>query len=94
MSDSEAESYHFGDGSPQPTPLGDVNRNYSTFEKNNYVAMPPTFNGDSTKFEWWKSKMYTHIIGLDDELWDILEDEIDIPMNGVGMIIEKLSHLF
>lgn len=30
--------------------------------------------------------MYTHIIGLDDELWGILEDGIDIPINGVGMI--------
>ena len=43
----------------------------------------PTFSGDFIEFEWWKSKMYTHIIGLDDELWDILEDGIDIPLNGV-----------
>lgn len=29
--------------------------------------------------------MYTHIIGLDDDLWDILEDNVDIKVNGVGM---------
>lgn len=73
MRDSEAKLYHSGDGSPspQPNPLGNVNDNYSTSEKNNYVARPPKFSGDSTEFEWWKSKMYTHIISLDDKLWDI-----------------------
>lgn len=30
--------------------------------------------------------MYTHIIGLDDELQDILEDGIDFHVNGVGMV--------
>lgn len=52
-------------------------------EKNSYTTRPLTFGGDSTEFEWWKSKMYTRSIGLDDELWDILEDGIDIPVNGV-----------
>lgn len=35
--------------------------------------------------------MYTHIIGLDDELWDILEDSIDILVNAVGMITDRKS---
>ncbi|XP_050915981.1 extensin-like [Lathyrus oleraceus] len=60
-------------------------------EMNNYVARPPTFSGDSIKFEWWKSKMYTHIIDLDDELWDILEDGINIQVNSVGMVSERKS---
>lgn len=38
-------------------PFGRVNHDYSNFEKNNYTARPHTFSGDSTKFEWWKSKM-------------------------------------
>lgn len=58
---------------------------------NNHTARPPTFSGNSTQFEWWKSKMYTHIIGLDDELWDILEDGIDIQVKGVGMVYDKKS---
>lgn len=36
--------------------------------------------------------MYTHIIGLDDELWDILKDGIDIPVNGVGMLTDRKTH--
>lgn len=45
-----------------------VNYDYGTFEKNNYIARPPTFSGDPTEFEWWKRKMYTYIIGLDNEM--------------------------
>lgn len=33
--------------------------------------------------------MYTYIIGLDDELWDILEDEIDMVVDGIGMVKER-----
>lgn len=66
-----------------------VNHDYSAFDKNNYIARPPTFNGDSTRFEWWKSKMYTHVIGLDYDLLDILEDEIFIPDDGVGMVADR-----
>lgn len=72
-----------------PNPHATINHGYSNSEKNNHTARPPTFGGDSTEFEWWKSKMYTHIIVLDDELWDILNDENDIPVNGVGMVIDK-----
>ena len=34
------------------------------------------FNGDPEMFSWWKSKMYIHIIGMDEELWDILEEGV------------------
>ena len=27
------------------------------------------FNGDPEIFSWWKTKMYSHVIGMDDELW-------------------------
>lgn len=37
------------------------------------------------------SKMDTHIIDLDDELWDILEDDIDIEVNRVGMVSDRKS---
>lgn len=33
--------------------------------------------------------MYTHIIGIDIDLWNILEDDIDILVNGVGVVIDK-----
>lgn len=40
-------------------PHGDNNHDQSTSGQNTYTARPPTFSGDSTEFEWWKSKMYT-----------------------------------
>lgn len=68
------------------TPRGNNNHDQSTYDKDNYIAWPPTFSGNSTEFDWWKSKIYTHIIGLDDELWDILEDEIKFEVDGVFMV--------
>lgn len=76
-------------GSGTPNPHDTINHNYNTLEKNNYTTRPPTFSEDSTEFEWWKSKTCTHIIGIDDELWDILEDDIDIPVNGVGVVSDR-----
>lgn len=35
--------------------------------------------------------MYTHIFGLDDELWDILEDDIDFQVNGVRIVSNRKS---
>lgn len=86
-----ADESRIGSSGGTPNPLGVVNYDYNTSEKNNYTARRPTFSGDSTEFEWWKRNMYTHIIGLDDELWDILEDGIDIQVNGVGMMSGRKS---
>lgn len=72
-------------------PFGMVNHDYSISEKNNHTSKPPTSSGDSTEFKWWKSKMYTHVICLDDELWEILEDGINIQVNGVGMVSGRKS---
>lgn len=72
---------------------GGIPYDYSIVEKNHYSARPPTFSGDSTQFKWWKSKMCTYIIHLDNELWDILEYDINIEVNGVGMVNDrKLPH--
>ena len=35
------------------------------------------FNGDPNTFSWWKTKICSNIMGLDEELWDILEDDVD-----------------
>ncbi|XP_050884962.1 uncharacterized protein LOC127088093 [Lathyrus oleraceus] len=79
----------FESGSGTLTPHVAINHDYSNPENNNYTARSPMFNKGYTKFEWWKSKMYTHIIGLGDELWDILEDGIDILVNEVGMVSDR-----
>lgn len=62
---------------------------YNTIEKSHYSGRPLTFTTDSTQFEWWKRKMYTYIIGLDDEFCDILEDYINIKFYDVGIIIDR-----
>jgi len=41
---------------------------------------PSMFNGDPDTFSWWKSKMYSHVIDIDEELWDILEDSVDLTL--------------
>lgn len=67
-----------------------VNYDYNTFtaEKNNYYVRPPSFNED-TKFSWWKSHMFIHIIGVDDKMWDIIEDGVNFFVDVEGMVIDK-----
>jgi hypothetical protein len=36
-----------------------------------------------------KSNMYSHIIGVDDSLWDIMEDGITIPVDEKGVAIDR-----
>ncbi|KAK2417153.1 hypothetical protein QL285_039485 [Trifolium repens] len=36
----------------------------------------PKFNGDGATFSWWKDRIYSHLIGLDDELWDLVEEGV------------------
>ena len=45
-------------------------------DRNTNHNKPPMFNGDPEMFSWWKTKMYSHIIGMDEELWDILEEGV------------------
>ena len=70
-------------------PARGIPYDYSSSERNHYTVKPPVFSGDYTEFEWWKSKMYTYIIELNDELWDILEDGIEIAVSSVGMVTDR-----
>jgi hypothetical protein len=45
-------------------------------DKSSGSNKPFMFNGDSETFSWWKTKMYSHIMGLDEELWDVLQDGV------------------
>ncbi|MCI31665.1 aspartyl-tRNA synthetase, partial [Trifolium medium] len=36
----------------------------------------PISNGDAATFEWWKDRIDSHITGIDDELWDIVEEGV------------------
>ncbi|KAK2415005.1 hypothetical protein QL285_037531 [Trifolium repens] len=44
--------------------------------KKTFSAKPPFFNGDATNFSWWKAKVYSHIIGIDDELCDLVDEGV------------------
>jgi len=42
----------------------------------------PVFSGDALRFEWWKDNIYHYINGIDDELWDLIEEGVSI--DGIG----------
>ena len=54
----------------------DVGYDYGTEDKKSDSNETPWFNGDPEEFSWWKTKMYSYIMGLDEELWDVLEDGV------------------
>jgi len=36
--------------------------------------------------------MYSHIIGIDEELWDILEDGVDFTLDEEGVAVDRTKH--
>ena len=58
-------------------------------ERGSHSSRPPLFTGEAEKFPWWKSKLYSHIIGIDDELWDIIEDGIEIEVDDEGKCADR-----
>ena len=91
MSGGEASSSGSG-GAAIPY---DYSSNISNHERSANHNKPPMFNGDREIFSWWKSKMYSHIIGMDEELWDILEEGVGNLrlVKKVLLLIEKLTPL-
>jgi len=72
----------------------------STVEGSGYGAdkssgsnKPPMFNGDPDTLFWWKTKMYSHIMGLDEKLWDVHEDGVgDLVLDEQGAAIDRKKH--
>jgi len=53
----------------------------------------PRFNGDPEEFSWWKTNFYSYVMGLDEELWDILEDGVgDLVLDEEGAAIDRKKH--
>jgi hypothetical protein len=63
--------------------------NASTSDKNSYSFKHPSFNGDATKISWSKSKIYIHVISVDDELRDIIVDGTDFEVDEEGMVADR-----
>jgi len=67
---------------------------YGTKDKSSGSNKPPMFNGDPETFSWWKTKMYSHIMGLDEELWDVLEDGVDdLVLDEEGVVVDRKKHI-
>jgi len=72
-----------------------IQYDYGTEDKSSCSGSnkPQMFNGDPKTFFWWKTKMYSHIMGLDEELWDVLEDGVgDLVLDEEGAAIERKKH--
>ncbi|WJX61931.1 hypothetical protein P8452_46978 [Trifolium repens] len=66
--------------------LGVVKFDYDTNEKKSSDKIP-FFNGDATSYPFWKTKMYSHIIGVDYDLWDMVEEGVTFEnMDGEGVV--------
>ena len=51
------------------------------------------FNGDPEQFSWWKTNFYSYIMGLDEELWDIMEDRVgDLDLDEEGAAVDRKRH--
>jgi len=67
---------------------------YGTEDKSSGLNKPPMFNGDSNTFSWWKTKMSNHIMNLDEEQWNILEDGVDdLMLDEEGAAIDRKKHI-
>jgi len=82
-----------GDGTTDSGSSAAVSYNYGNNDKKSGSYKPPMFNGDLETFSWWKSKMYSHVIGIAEEHWDIIEDDIDIPIDEEGVAINRKKHI-
>jgi len=66
---------------------------YGSANKKSDSGKAPKFNGDPEEFSWWKTNMYSYIMGLDDERWDTLEDGVgDLALDEEGAAIDRKKH--
>jgi len=93
MSREDASSSGAGSGSGGAAIPYDYNSNTNKNERSANHNNPPMFNGDPEMFSWWKTKMYSHIMGMDDELWDILEEGVgDLNLDEEGAALDRKAH--
>jgi len=79
---------------PIPERNNVVQYDYGTSEdKKSDSSKAPRFNGNPEEFSWWKINMYIHIMGLDEELWDILEDGVgNLVLDEEGVAVDRNKH--
>ncbi|PNX62385.1 F-box/LRR-repeat protein [Trifolium pratense] len=57
-------------------------------DKDSSSSRIPLFSGNSTKFSWWKRKMKSHVIGIDEVLWEIVNG-VDFVVDSDGMDVDR-----
>jgi len=66
---------------------------YDYSEKKTDSRKVPKFNGDPEEFSWWKTNFHNYIMGLVEELWDILEDGVgDLVLGEEGDVVDRKVH--
>ena len=66
---------------------------YDYGDKKDESGKVPKFNGDPKEFSWWKTIFYSYVLGLDEELWDILEDGVgNLVLDEEGAAIDRKKH--
>ena len=94
MSGEGASSSGTGSGSGRTAIPYDYSNNTSQHERSSNHNKPPMFNGDPEMFSWLKTKMYSHVIGMDDELWDFLEDGVgNLRLDEEGVALDRKAPL-
>ena len=89
MSGEDAAGSGSGSGVCIPYDYSNNNKNERSANHNK----PPMFNGDPEMFSWWKTKMYSHIMGMDDESWDILEEGVGyLKLDEEGAALDRKAH--
>jgi hypothetical protein len=66
---------------------------YDYGDKKSNFGKIPKFNGEPEEFSWWKTNFYSYVMGLDEELWDILEDGVgDLVLDKEGVVVDRKKH--
>ena len=59
----------------------------SETQKDGYNAKPPMFDGQ--RFEYWKDRLESFFLGFDADLWDIIVDGYERPVDEEGKKISR-----
>ena len=81
MSGEDSTSGQNNNNNVVPYDYGDKKADYSNVLK---------FNGDPEELSWWKTSFYSYLMGLDEELWDILEEGVgNLVLDEEGAAIDR-----
>src|SRR3954468_20606679 len=75
------------DGADKSTSTSGSAEQHNGNNGNNGYTRPPVFDGEN--FEYWKDKLESYFLGLDGDLWDLLMDGYEHPVNATGVKLTR-----